>query len=64
MTKYFVEMELRTFYLVEVNADTENDAANIAMRKPELWMESKPIDQAYGVHTVLKDEGDDDENNS
>jgi hypothetical protein len=58
MAKYFVEVELRTFYLTEVNADDETSAAQIVMKNPELWNETKPIDQAYGIHSVLEDNSD------
>lgn len=59
MAKYFVEMELRTFYLTEINADSERDAASIAMKNID-WMNTKPIDQAYGVHSVVEDLGDEE----
>ncbi len=62
MAKYFVEVELRTFYLVEVNADTETNAAQIVMKNPDLWNETKPIDQAYGIHSVIEDTSDEEEN--
>ena len=62
MAKYFVEVELRTFYLVEVNADTETDAAQIVMKNPELLNQTQPIDQAYGVHSVVEDISDEEEN--
>jgi hypothetical protein len=62
MTKYFVEVELRTFYLTEVNADTETDAAQIVMKNPDLWNTTQPIDQAYGVHSVVEDISDEEEN--
>jgi hypothetical protein len=62
MAKYFVEVELRTFYLVEVNADTETDAAQIVMKNPDLWNTTQPIDQAYGVHSVVEDISDEEEN--
>jgi hypothetical protein len=58
MTKYFVEVELRTFYLTEVNADDETSVAQIVMKNPELWNQTQPIDQAYGIHSVLDDNSD------
>lgn len=59
MAKYFVEMELRTFYLTEINADSEQDAVSIAMKNID-WMNTKPIDQVYGAHSVVEDLGEDD----
>lgn len=61
MAKYFVEVELRTFYLVEVNADTETNAAQIVMKNPELWNQTQPIDQAYGIHSVVEDISDEED---
>ena len=59
MAKYFVEMELRTFYLTEINADSEQDAVSIAMKNID-WMNTKPIDQVYGAHSVVEDLGDEE----
>jgi len=57
MAKYIVEMELRTFYLTEINADSERDAVSIAMKNID-WMNTKPIDQVYGAHSVVEDLGE------
>ena len=62
MAKYFVEVELRTFYLVELNADDETSAAQIAMKSPKLWNTSQPIDQVYGIHSVVEDISDEEKN--
>lgn len=59
MAKYIVEMELRTFYLTEINAASERDAASIAMKNID-WMNSQPVDQVYGVNSVVE-ELDDEE---
>lgn len=61
MAKYMLEMELRSVFLAEVNADNEQSAMSIAMEKPELWCNQKPYDQAYGVRSVLEDISDEEE---
>jgi hypothetical protein len=63
MTKYFVEVELRSLFRVEINADTQANAMNIAMEKPELWATLKPVDQTYGVRSVIEDISEEEKNN-
>jgi hypothetical protein len=51
MAQYKVEVELRTFYEVTVNAHSETDAARIALYNTN-WQASEPVDQACGVNSV------------
>ena len=52
MAKYKVEVELRTFYMVEVNAHNESDAARIALYNTEWQNQELLVDQVCGVNSV------------
>ena len=52
MAKYKVEVELRTFYMVEVNAANESDAARIALYNTNWQDQQFLVDQVCGVNSV------------
>ena len=54
MAKYKVEVELRTFYMVEVNASNESEAARIALYNTNWQDQENLVDQACGVNAVME----------
>ena len=52
MARYKVEVELRTFYMVEVNAANESDAARIALYNTNWQDQQFLVDQVCGVNSV------------
>ena len=52
MAKYKVEVELRTFYMVDVNAANESDAARIALYNTNWQDQENLVDQVCGINSV------------
>lgn len=52
MKRYKVEVELRTFYMVEIMAQNESEAARIALYNTNWQDQENLVDQVCGVNSV------------